>query len=766
MKNYNYDEQLKIWTRAGFKGIAYSDGTEVEDRILKVISEASDLSVLSDELTPGITDWSSEYHLSCMRHCLIRPLNIQPGDKVLELGCGCGAITRYLGEIGADVVAVEGGAMRARIAAQRCRGLDNVSVILDDLLYFEDDQEYDWVLLVGVLEYAPVFSSAKDPIQHYLKRAAGALSQNGRLVVAIENQLGLKYLNGCGEDHVGIPYFGVNDLYGEKTPVTFGKLQLTEKIRGSGLDNIHSFFPYPDYKLPNVIVHESAFLDKDLKVSELIMRNEARDYSGSISRAFVEPLAAKLFEQNGILDHVSNSFMVVASKSRSLGLAHSPEIAWVYSCNNRKKDFCIETVFYRNPDNDLLVDKRRLDGKKRIHEVREGGLVLRHRCELASFQLGSSLFWQILKAKISSESMEDIADAFSLWFKEIKRHAVVVAAQPPEKLNSLCIEGEFIDALPFNYVMDKGAPQLIDKEWIIDGLIPLGWVLLRAVVWCLSNVSVGIQKFSTSLNVCEIMLLICKKHALSFDRSNLKVWEDLEINFQKLITTLDNIEIPNYIQRSDNVFSRAKYLEGKLESERISACEKIGHRDVRIKELEELMVALDDAKIPIRIAHKKEKPVAIYASTSWGFTKPFRCLGNMMRDSLIKKLRKRLAIERTSADGRINSYNTRIKDLEDQLIAECVNACEQIEYRDALVKDIEKKLEEERTNAREQIEHRDTLVKDIEKKLEEEHTNAREQIEHRDTLVKILEEKLGIERTNPRRNLAKRAVALMFRRYG
>ena len=79
-------------------------------------------------------DWPSEYHLSRKRHLIVRPLDIKPGDKVLELGCGCGAVTRYLLEIGANVTAVEGEISRATVAAKRCEGFSNVRFFVDDFL--------------------------------------------------------------------------------------------------------------------------------------------------------------------------------------------------------------------------------------------------------------------------------------------------------------------------------------------------------------------------------------------------------------------------------------------------------------------------------------------------------------------------------------------------------------------------------------------------------------------------------------------------------
>ena len=181
------DSELNLFRRTSFVGIDYSDGNEVEQRIDESIRGASDRSTFSNDVLRAVTDWPSEYHLSRQRHCLVRPLGIKRGDRVLELGAGCGAITLFLGEIGADVTAVEGSPLRARIAAERCRDLLNVKVVIDDLMQFAAAKPFDWVLLIGVLEYAPTFCSENDPTSYYLRRAKSSLSPNGgKLVVAIE----------------------------------------------------------------------------------------------------------------------------------------------------------------------------------------------------------------------------------------------------------------------------------------------------------------------------------------------------------------------------------------------------------------------------------------------------------------------------------------------------------------------------------------------------------------------------------------------------
>jgi hypothetical protein len=105
--NYFWDDQFHLFRRTNIQDLRYPDGAEVENRLLSIVLKANDCGTVFSELSESITDWPSEYHLSWGRHCLVRPLDIRPGDRVLELGCSCGAIARYLSEIGAEVVAVE-----------------------------------------------------------------------------------------------------------------------------------------------------------------------------------------------------------------------------------------------------------------------------------------------------------------------------------------------------------------------------------------------------------------------------------------------------------------------------------------------------------------------------------------------------------------------------------------------------------------------------------------------------------------------------------
>ena len=89
-----------------------------------------------------------------------------------------------------------------------------MEVVCGALEAFEDRDGFDLVCLIGVLEYAGCgMGETAEPVT-FLESAAQNLRPNGALLVAIENQIGLKYLIGYEEDHLGRPWVGVEG-YGQ-----------------------------------------------------------------------------------------------------------------------------------------------------------------------------------------------------------------------------------------------------------------------------------------------------------------------------------------------------------------------------------------------------------------------------------------------------------------------------------------------------------------------------------------------------------------------
>ena len=310
-----------VWRQAKQdSSVDYSDGQEEESILRETLEGAADLSWNSPEFGPPYPSWAQEYHLSPLRANLLRGLSLPEGIRVLEVGAGCGAVTRFLGDHGFQVDAVEGSTRRAALARARCADLDNVCIISADFHQLHLPKEgYDLVLFVGVLEYAQRFapggSSSRDAVIRMLANATTALAPDGKIIIAIENRLGAKYLAGWPEDHLGTSWSGVAGYpagAAAKSGIrTFDKAEW-EGIFGELSLKHRSFFPLPDYKLPEAFVSDRGYLAPGT--------NAIWGRYVSVNRTPASPPSTPArFQQNalyraGLLPSCADSFGIVAAR--------------------------------------------------------------------------------------------------------------------------------------------------------------------------------------------------------------------------------------------------------------------------------------------------------------------------------------------------------------------------------------------------------------------------------------------------------------------
>lgn len=552
-----------VWVREGADfDFAYSDGDEVEARLLSVLRQAADLGSMSEELQDGVTDWPSEYHLSRQRHVLLRPLSLLPGQRVLELGAGCGALTRFLGESGVLVDAVEGSLRRAQIAQERTRDLANVRVYCDDLMSFESKYTYDWVILVGVLEYAPVFIQTSDPIQSCLQRSVEHLAPNGNLVVGIENRIGLKYLNGANEDHLSIPLVGIENRYGERQPRTLTRESLLTCLHEVGMSDTSLFLPFPDYKLPSVILSDTVF-GTQVSPRNLLASARSYDYSGGRKTLFNESLVRTSIADEQVLANLADSFLFVASQGgvrhRTLG-----PLAWHFSIGKRRTAFACETVLEVPRDNEeesIVVTKQRLNGSSAPCDT--GHHAIQHRLTASAFTAGETLSLRLLDglARAEAASVPALLQAFIDKYVEVVN--VLIEADSPKvrQGGSGYAPGRYFDCLPKNIIISKGPGELatfIDDEWVADDVIPLSRVFYRAAVDIESIVHTAWPEIDMSTCIRDAFV----KHGL-----NEQAWDEYKVaeyQFQ-IAVNLQQLDSAEIYASADSLFGEVQRLSDALE---------------------------------------------------------------------------------------------------------------------------------------------------------------------------------------------------------
>lgn len=512
---YSENPDTRVWSRPNFKGIEYSDGDDIEQRIEANIAQTNDISILSLELRRHCIDWPSVYHLSGSRANLLRPLaHMLHNADVLELGAGCGAITRYLGEQGANVLALEGSLRRARIARSRTRDLKNVTVVADRLADFSTAARYDIVTLIGVLEYASVFSDAEQPALSILRQAGALLKPNGRLVIAIENQLGLKYFAGYPEDHIGQPMYGVEGRYKKGEPQTWGRKALHSLLLNSGFKKIEFCASYPDYKLPVSIVSEHGFSDDQFDASVFGWQNVRRDPQYRANLAFSPELVHPILAENGIALDMANSFLVIAGLNEGLEL-NEPALAWHYS-TERKRAFCKETRFLRSEDRVIKVKYKSLAGDE-DRDFSEGQLIRFSLAPSAPYIAGRPLSLDFIRL-ISQDGwrIEDVGTFLKVYLRIIS----VIAKNRGQTLNvettQDIIPGEYFDCVPGNIIIrSDGSCEAIDQEWELAEEISVGYLLFRALHLLIIAVS-RFGKFDGSMTPTPLGFIQAAFEAASF----------------------------------------------------------------------------------------------------------------------------------------------------------------------------------------------------------------------------------------------------------
>ena len=517
---YSFNSMDGVWVPiSGEVAFSYTDGTETERQLLESVRAVSDRSVLSMEIRQQIRDWPTRYHFSPRRANLLRPLlPYFEGKDVLEVGAGCGAISRFLGESGARVVALEGSGARARITAARCKGLDNVDVVADVFQSFPVEARFDVVTLIGVLEYARIFfahSGEDDPVDAMLQHARRFLRPGGVLILAIENQLGLKYFAGCLEDHVSVPMFGIQDLYSENGVVTFGKQELVTRLQASGFVSQSWFYPFPDYKLPTSVVTEDGMAaHSTVDLSPLMSASVVADSQTPLRFLFSLEQAWGVVYRNGLAGDLANSFLLVAGGEDMP--RHDPNVLVHHYSVERLPRFS-KAVTIRQGESGARVESRLLCPQSAAAPGDRLGLKLADGDFLAGSLWQKELFRALNKQNWSVGELALWADIWVghlLELISIERQSIGLDTR---------LDGFLLDAVPRNLLVNGVAGQFIDLEWDWREGVEFGHLLYRAIMLGLLSVgSVAAPCDPGLLNAGNLFVAVCRE--LGFDFS----WERFE----------------------------------------------------------------------------------------------------------------------------------------------------------------------------------------------------------------------------------------------
>ena len=611
---YQFNSDLGIWITHEYAGIAYSDGDEVEQRIARAVETVTDVSVFSSELKQHCTDWPSLYHLSSKRSNLMRPFQqlLQSAD-ILEIGAGCGAITRYLGEAGANVLALEGSPRRAAIARSRTRDLANVDVVSETFGNFICDRKFDFITLIGVLEYASVFTQSDQPHLQMLERARQFLKPGGQLIIAIENQLGLKYFAGAPEDHIGRPMYGLENRYRPNQPKTFGRETLISLLKSAKFSTTTFLAPYPDYKLPVSIITEKGFLDEYFNASPLASQSAKFDPQTPNPSNFSLEFAYPDVLENKLGLDMANSFLVVATIKKKFRFEDPTVLGFHYS-TDRASEFCKETQFVRADAGKIIVRCRGLGNPSSKNQQNLIKFVVNERSDYIQGHSYCDEFIQIVKN--DGWTYGELATYVHNYIGILKNLGAFSNTDNFEITSKTKVYGKFFDVIPQNIIIrPDGYAEVIDQEWVINREIELGYLLFRSFLSLINSVPrfglhAMMEATITRRNLIDGVL---NEVGISLEGEDYDRYIDFESEIQQLVSGKPKNLFEDW--GGDNPIPMREFEQGMKE------------RDNQIVSLEQSMKERDN------------QIVKILSSNSWKITHPLRTVRRICITNPILKIR-------------------------------------------------------------------------------------------------------------------------------
>lgn len=466
----------------------YSDG-EIEQELLEIVKSTDDY----EEVLKNDYRWPILYHLSPLRENIINWYPFDPEGSILEIGAGCGAITGALCRAGKSVTSVELTKIRSEINYERNKKYENWTLITGNFHNIKFSQKFDYIILNGVFEYAASFTHTENPYVDFLSEIKGLIKTDGKILITIENRLGLKYFNGAREDHTGELFSGLNNYQNVDFVKTFSKNKLVKIIEEVGLKHHKFYYPVFDYKFPEIIYSNETF-------SSMNYNSPQRNLDQSRISFFNEKEVMRSLVDEGIYDRFANSFFIEASKNET-------ETLVVYSklSTYRKSKFRIMTRIF-NDKNEWFVKKEGLNEKSKQHvkemlKYKNNGIGQFKNIPLTETQNGVSMPY--LEGKTFSNELIDLIkagkrqrfeyeiitffNALKMDSKEIKEFYSssfqIVFGTKRYLLPLLCKKRLNIDMIFSNIFKSKEEEvyNVIDYEWTFEFEIPVEYVMWRII---------------------------------------------------------------------------------------------------------------------------------------------------------------------------------------------------------------------------------------------------------------------------------------------
>ena len=269
--------------------------------------------------------------LSDIRENLLEWLDYTGCGEVLQIGSGYGVLTGLLASRCTHVAVMDEADENLAVNQERNKIYTNITYgYKAGAEAGQPEPSFDLVVMAGLRK--------GQEIQDAAAFGASFLKQEGRLVIACENALGLRYL--AGADH-------------EEGLCT--RKQAEEACREAGLARADFYYPVPDHRMP-VSLYSDRYLPGKGDIT-----SPSVSYDGPRYACLNEgEVYDRLIEENDF-GRFANSFLIIASKD-----GRQEKTIFAKYNRTRKEEFRIRTTM-GDLDGERRVEKAALESAGRYH---------------------------------------------------------------------------------------------------------------------------------------------------------------------------------------------------------------------------------------------------------------------------------------------------------------------------------------------------------------------------------------------------------------
>ena len=350
-------------------------------------------------------------------------------------------------------------------------------------------EKYDFITLIGTYEYAPLIIKTENSYRDLLKMLREHLNDDGKILIAIDNRIGVKYFVGGKSRYDSRLFEGLETKINLSKPNLLLKNELIKFIEQADFKNYKFYYPLPDYKNTS-----SIFTDNFLPQSNHSKIVYPLNYEDGSKILYNEINVMKQICNIQQFENFANSYLIEIGNKEIKN-----DIKFVNYNIFRKNKYQLLLIMHNNfvekiPSNNFSISHVKQIFKY-IDNLYELGFNVLEKKEdekiISEFITEKELDKKITEL-IKNGKKQEAYNEITKWYNYISTRLIGMKSevqdafqkynlQMPNEIKEKMkfIKDGFID-LTFENVFCKDEYLFYDQEWYLEN-IPLEFILYRAI---------------------------------------------------------------------------------------------------------------------------------------------------------------------------------------------------------------------------------------------------------------------------------------------